>query len=353
MKLLSIIIPLYNSAKWLPKCLDSVLDQDIPEECLEVICVNDGSPDDSEEIAKQYQSAHPASVVVLSQENQGPSGARNNGMRHASGKYLCFVDPDDFVEPNVYGGLLKQMEDQDLDMLRFNYQIVDEENKLVKKRVFELQFDYSPCVMTGADFLADRMDIACHIWKYVYRTELITSNQIWCFTGDYFDDTPWLPMVLMKAERLGVCGTVVYDYQDRGDSLVKAMTPAAVKRKREGYLLLIRLLQDEIRIIQGGAEDCPNMKVLSSINIKDSTKIKIVSWYKMLIGHGAIALLTNTAIYDSSSSRKDLKELRDLKVFPLSDYKTASISSSKVRMFNSFPLLMMKLLKLKSKWSRD
>lgn len=349
MKLLSVIIPMYNSAKWLPKCLDSVLSQDIAEADLEIICINDGSPDNSEEIATRYQSEHPASIVVLSQENQGPSGARNNGIRHATGKYLCFVDPDDFVEPNVYGGLLKQMEDLQLDVLRFNYQIVDEEYRPVKKREFELQFDYSPCIMSGADFLADRMDIACHIWKYFYRTELITLNHIWCFTGDYFDDTPWLPMVLMKAERLGVCGTVVYDYQDRGDSLVKDVTPVSVKRKREGHLLLVQLLQKEILILQGEKVSYSNMQVLSSISLNDSTKENIISWYKMLISHSAFSLLTNSALYDPGSYKNNLKELRKMNVFPLSDYKTKSIGNWKIRMFNRFPMLMMKLLRLKSK----
>ena len=349
MKLLSVIIPMYNSAKWLPKCLDSVLSQDIAEADLEIICINDGSPDNSEEIAMRYQSEHPASIVVLSQENQGPSGARNNGIRHATGKYLCFVDPDDFVEPNVYGGLLKQMEDLQLDVLRFNYQIVDEEYKPVNKREFELQFDYSPCIMSGVVFLADRMDIACHIWKYFYRTELITLNQIWCFTGDYFDDTPWLPMVLMKAERLGVCGTVVYDYLDRNDSLVKIKTLASVKRKREGYLLLIRLLQEEIEILQGGEVSYSNMKVLSSIKLEFSSRDKIVKWYEMLISHSAVALLTNSAIYDPESYKGDLKKLRDLKVFPLSNYKTESISSRKIRLFNMFPMLMKKLVRVKYK----
>ena len=99
MKKLSVIIPLYNSAKWLPKCLDSVLDQDVPLDELEVICVNDGSPDNSEQVALQYKEKYPDTIVVISQENQGPSGARNNGMKHATGKYLCFVDPDDYVEP--------------------------------------------------------------------------------------------------------------------------------------------------------------------------------------------------------------------------------------------------------------
>ena len=111
MKTLSFIIPLYNSAQWLQKCLYSVLNQDIPESEMEIICINDGSPDDSADIAREIAKEHP-SIIVIDQENQGPSGARNNGMRRATGKYLCFVDPDDFVEPNVYGGLIRQMEEQ-------------------------------------------------------------------------------------------------------------------------------------------------------------------------------------------------------------------------------------------------
>ena len=95
MKVLSFIIPLYNSSQWLRKCLDSVLKQDIPLEQMEVICVNDGSPDNSADIACEYGKKYPNTILVLNQENQGPAGARNNGIRHAKGKYLCFFDPDD------------------------------------------------------------------------------------------------------------------------------------------------------------------------------------------------------------------------------------------------------------------
>ena len=219
MKMLSVIVPLYNSAMWVEKCLFSILNQDLPEEKMEIICINDGSLDNSAEIAREIGKEH-TSIIVLDQKNQGPSGARNNGMRRATGKYLCFVDPDDYVEPNVFGGLIAQMENRNLDMLRFDYRIVDENYAPVAKRDFERQFDYSACEMTGAEFLANKLDIACNIWRYFYRTEVIVGNNIWCFTGDYFDDTPWLPLVLMKSNRLGVCDTVVYDYQERKDSFV-------------------------------------------------------------------------------------------------------------------------------------
>ena len=248
MKILSYIIPLYNSATWLPKCLYSVLNQDIPEDDVEIICINDGSPDNSAEIAREIAKEHPC-IIVIDQENQGPSGARNTGMRAATGKYLCFVDPDDFVEPNVYGGLLKQMEKEQLDMLRFNYQVVNEKYEVIPKRPFEYKFDYTPQLMTGTQFLSERLDIACNIWRYIYRRNIIVDNNIWCFVGDYYDDTPWLPLVLMKAERMNICDTVVYDYLERSDSLVNARSPKAVQRQIDGNFLLLEILQDELTTI--------------------------------------------------------------------------------------------------------
>lgn len=347
-KVLSVIIPLYNSAKWLPKCLDSVLSQDIAERDLEIICVNDGSPDDSEQIAKRYQAEHPSSIVVLSQENQGPSGARNNGMKNATGKYLCFVDPDDYVEPNVFGGLLKKMEEQQLDMLRFDYRIVDEGYLPVEKQDFELAFDYSPCVMTGAEFLANRLDIACNIWRYFYRTDIIVKNQIWCFTGDYFDDTPWLPLVLMISNRLGVCNTVVYVYQQRADSLVKSTTRLQTKKKNSGYLLLIRLLLEEMKGIKGEAVKHGNLKMIKDIKLDGSLQEKIVLWYKMMLTHSALSLLMNVAVYDFESRKAVLSELKNLDVFPLSSYKAASNKNLwKIHAFNSCPKLTMWLIHAK------
>lgn len=343
MKTLSVVIPFYNSAKWLSKCLDSVLNQDVPLDELEIICINDGSLDNSAEIALQYRQKYPDSIVVLSQENQGPSGARNNGMKHASGKYLCFVDPDDYVEPKVFGGLLEKMETDSLDILRFNYRIVDENDCLIEKRKFELLFDYSPCMMTGAEFLANRLDIACNIWRYMYRTELIVSNGIWCFTGDYFDDTPWLPLVLMKANRLGICDALVYNYQERNDSLVKAKTLSAVRKKIEGGYLLTHLLGEEMGVLAGNGEGQSNMRVLCGISLPDTILKKILQWYEMMIAHCVVSLLTNVAVYEYDSYKLHLEKLLALNVFPLSKKRASVRNRLKIALVNTSPALMIRI----------
>lgn len=328
MKTLSFIVPLYNSAKWLEKCLFSILDQDIPESEMEIICVNDGSPDNSAELAREIGKKHPC-VIVLDQENQGPSGARNTGMKAATGKYIAFVDPDDFVEPNMYGKLVRQMEDEQLDILRFNYQIVDENYNHVEKRPFEKAFDYSPKLMSGAEFLATRLDIACNIWRYMYRREIITENGIWCFTGDYYDDTPWLPLVLLKAERMNICDTVAYNYMERSDSLVKTKNPMMQIRKLDGFVLLLKYLEDEKKKITDG--------ILSA---DEKWKDGVIAWYKRMEAHAVVSLLTIVGMYLFAVRKDFVNKLNELGVFPLFKDTDSKKVLRKIRLANLHPLLL-------------
>jgi len=336
MKVLSFIVPLYNSAKWLEKCLLSILNQDIPESEMEIICVNDGSPDNSAKMAREIGKKHPC-IIVLDQENQGPSGARNNGMRYATGKYLCFVDPDDYVEPNVYGKLVRQMEEENLDMLRFNYQSVDENYQPVEKPAFEKRFDYSSKLMSGAEFIATRLDIACNIWRYMYRREIITENGIWCFTGDYYDDTPWLPLVLMKAGRMNICDMVVYNYLERSDSLVKTKNPMMQIRKADGFVLLLKYLEDERKSIVDGR-----------LSIDDRWKERVIAWYKRMEAHAVISLLTNVGIYLFAVRKDYVNKLNGLKVFPLSKTTDSKKTLRKIRLANIHPLILVWFIHLKN-----
>src|SRR5690606_24149359 len=93
---LSIIIPMYNVEPYIERCLSSLQDQDIPMEEYEIICINDGSPDNSREVVIRFQRQN-KNIILIDQSNQGVSKARNNGINVARGKYLLFVDPDDYI----------------------------------------------------------------------------------------------------------------------------------------------------------------------------------------------------------------------------------------------------------------
>ncbi|MBQ0088691.1 MAG: glycosyltransferase, partial [Prevotellaceae bacterium] len=206
---LSIIVPIYNVEPYLRKCVESLLTQDLDPAEYEIILVDDGSTDGSGELADQLEVSAQYSVLsnqssavstqcsedsnqksqitnhksqiikVLHQPNGGLSAARNTGIMAAKGDYVCFVDSDDYWEPNVLGGLMAQVERDDLDVLRFKWQNVRVVSGLVDERMsglvderyevfnpnksdpYRLE-DYSSDVTTGVDFLNTRFGYACY-----------------------------------------------------------------------------------------------------------------------------------------------------------------------------------------------
>ena len=119
--LISVIVPAYNIAEYLPRCLDSILNQTYSN--LEVIVISDGSTDNTNEIIKEYANID-SRIVPVFKENTGVSDTRNKGLEMAKGGYIGFVDGDDFIEPNMYELLLKNAIENDADISHCGYQMV-------------------------------------------------------------------------------------------------------------------------------------------------------------------------------------------------------------------------------------
>lgn len=115
----SVIIPVYNAEKYIEKCIESVLNQTL--ENIEIILVNDGSTDCSQEILERYKKKFPNKVKLITQKNKGVMEARIEGYNHASGEYIAFLDNDDFVEDTMYEKLYKKAKTDNLDMVICNY----------------------------------------------------------------------------------------------------------------------------------------------------------------------------------------------------------------------------------------
>ena len=114
----SVIIPVYNVSEYLPTCLDSILSQTL--ENIEVICVDDGSTDNSLAILQKY-TERDSRLTVFQQKNKGGGAARNLGLNYALGKYVSFLDADDFFEPDMLEKAYVASEKNNLDILIFNY----------------------------------------------------------------------------------------------------------------------------------------------------------------------------------------------------------------------------------------
>lgn len=140
----SIIVPVYNVEKFLRESLDSIVAQTLKD--FEVICVNDGSTDNSLEILKEYAN-NDSRIKVISQENQGQGVARNNAIDIAQGKYLLFVDPDDFIESNTLEVLYNKFHETDVDIIQFDYATCKEDGTHKRVETFKKRlkkyFNYS------------------------------------------------------------------------------------------------------------------------------------------------------------------------------------------------------------------
>lgn len=120
MKKVSIIVPVYNMEKYLNKCMDSLVNQTLED--IEIITINDGSKDSSLKILNEYKEKYPNKVVIINQENQGISVARNNGINAATGKYIGFVDSDDYVKTDMFEKLYKKIEKTKSDIVICDYE---------------------------------------------------------------------------------------------------------------------------------------------------------------------------------------------------------------------------------------
>jgi glycosyltransferase involved in cell wall biosynthesis len=128
---LSIIIPVYNVYKYLENCLSSVFNQDIPLDNFEVIIVNDGSTDASEEIILNYKNKF-SNLIYIKQENQGVSVARNKALAVAKGNYITFVDSDDSIYENTFSAIINRLETLNLDVLYLSIEEYTEEDVYIR-----------------------------------------------------------------------------------------------------------------------------------------------------------------------------------------------------------------------------
>lgn len=146
---LSIVIPVYNVEKYIGRCLDSLLKQDLLPEEFEIIAIDDGSIDNSCDIISEYQKQH-SNIRLIRKKNGGASSARNIGIDEANGKYIMFVDSDDFIAENCLGTLLKKIEASDADYLGYKAQIIS--NGIYKEYHNDNVFTAEACI-TGQNYL--------------------------------------------------------------------------------------------------------------------------------------------------------------------------------------------------------
>ncbi len=182
---LSVVIPVYNVEKYLARCLESVLSQEVRD--MEILCVDDGSTDGSLEILKDY-AARDSRVRVVAQENRGVSAARNAGLDIAQGEWISFVDGDDELLPGAYASLLENCGDE--DFICFGAEEVREN----AGRWIPIRSGYFDVVFNGTKRLTDDelLRFSMTVWDKLYRRSAIEAQRLRFPEGLRFEDNVFM-----------------------------------------------------------------------------------------------------------------------------------------------------------------
>ena len=216
---ISVIIPVYNVENYIAKCLDSVLEQS--DETVEIICVNDDSPDGSRQIITGYISKH-KNIKCIDRPNGGLSAARNTGIVAAKGEYIVLLDSDDWLEDNVLEKLYQQAKKADLDVLIGNTKwIYPEKTDIEKLNSAEI----ISTVTNGTDAIIKLMHAEIYVpmaYNYICKREFLIANNLNFKEGLIYEDELWTPQVLLKANRVLATNIYHYNYLQRGNTITNS-----------------------------------------------------------------------------------------------------------------------------------
>jgi glycosyltransferase involved in cell wall biosynthesis len=217
---LSIIIPVYNVEQYLRDCLSSLLAQTYSD--YEVICINDGSTDNSLSILEEYKPLF-KNYIIIDAVNGGTASARNIGIRKASGDYVLFLDSDDWLEPDLLEILHKRIQDKPVEILCFNGMLMYEADGSIKQ-----DRGFTDSNLSGWEYynkyalVPTLFHFLCVVLR-IYKRDFLLKNELFFQKGISHEDNLWVPMVLSCAQSVDIIPDSLYVYRIRSGSKMQTV----------------------------------------------------------------------------------------------------------------------------------
>lgn len=232
---ISVVIPVYNVAKYLPKCLDSILNQTLKE--IEIICINDGSSDKSLEILKKYKKLDER-IIIVNQKNNGASSARNNGLNLLKGEYFISLDSDDWIKKDYLEKVYEKAKKNDLDMvisdIIFKY---EDEEKIIK----DLEIDEIKLI-TGREYINCFFNInnKGYNWNKLIKSKIIKENKIY-YNEKIFkqEDVDFILRASYFMNKIGKINQAFYYYRQGDNNGSRKVTLKNLIDRKKSYDSLI------------------------------------------------------------------------------------------------------------------
>ena len=228
---ISVIIPVYNVEKYIRQCLESVIDQTLKD--IEIIIVNDGTRDNSMEIVEEYISDE--RIKIINKENGGLSSARNAGMKEAKGKYICFIDSDDFIENIMLEELYNKIEKTNSDVADSDVFLYDNKTHEIKERKNK---EYQK-IEKGL-FLWGRYNV--EVWNKIYRKKFLLDNNIFFEEGIIHEDDLFSMKVLLLTNKIEHIDKSFYYYRiNRSGSI---MTDVNLEKELYSLKIIVNKIKE-------------------------------------------------------------------------------------------------------------
>ena len=202
----SIIVPIYNVEKYLRKCLDSLVAQTLNE--IEIILVNDGSKDDSKKIMKEYKNNYPDKIICIYKENGGQGSARNEGLKVAKGKYIAYVDSDDWIDEKMIETMYNKAEKANYDILVCGTKVVNEKYEILQEE---------PAIMYEEN-IKNLLFGKMAIWNKIYRREILEKENYVFRTKKWYEDLDFTAKIILEDYNIGFIDENFYYYVERPNS---------------------------------------------------------------------------------------------------------------------------------------
>ena len=239
MKKISVIMPAYNVQPYIGRCLKSLEAQCFKD--FEVIVVNDGSTDGTEEIILNYMSDSSLDIKYIYQKNAGQGYARNEAMAMAQGEYIAFIDSDDYVDSDYLQELLLCAERDASDMVSCGYRLIDEAGRVLS------ECDVSPFARESG---YGRPGIFV-VWGRLFRRSFLTENQIIFAEGKIYEDVPFVIYAKFKANQVRSISYIGYNYcRQKNSTMAKSRVESSRFPMKEFDSALSRLLEEEIKNVR-------------------------------------------------------------------------------------------------------
>lgn len=233
---LSIVIALYNTEKYISRCIMSIYEKNtLSLDEFEVIVINDGSSDNSGSIVESLQKVY-SNIILINKKNEGQSIARNIGFGLAKGDYIYCLDSDDYIDSNALCNALFFAVENNLDLLPIDFILIDESNNRLEKK--KDNYYILNQVISGGEFMMTFI-VSGAMWRYLYKTEIIKKYNLRLLEGVYHEDEEFVMKFLAYSKRILYNNHLVYYYMKRLNSTVNNKE---IKHK-------LKLLRDIVTII--------------------------------------------------------------------------------------------------------